>query len=337
MDFGRIEAVDRIDFELPPDDPATARVLRSSGRISRNAGASSGAGAAAHARGRPRVLVGGPLWGHDGFVGRLYPPGTRRADDLRAYASQFDAVELNSTFYGVRRESFVNWRDSVPRRFRFFPKVPRGISHDLGLRGADRPLAEFLDALDALGDRCGTVWLQLPPDFGPRAFDRLRSFVEALPRERLRALGADFAIELRHGGWFREPWRSRVFGLLEEHAIAAVLSDAAGRRDVLHVRLTTPAVFLRFAGNDLHPTDLPRVDAWAERLLAWIAAGASPVCVFLHQPTEPKIVELAARLVPALERELGIGLRAPRPVDPVPEQGELFGGGGGGEGVRAGR
>ena len=132
--------------------------------------------------------------------------------------------------------------------------------------------------------------------------------------------------QLRHGGWFREPWRARVFGMLEERRIPAILSDVAGRRDVLHTRLTTPVAFVRFAGNDLHATDLPRLEAWVERLADWTRAGVSSVFFFLHQPTEPYIVELAAHFIPELERRLGVGLRAPREVEPLPKQGELFGG-----------
>ena len=88
MEFGRVPDPSRIDFTLPPEPDENVEVL-----------------AALGARGvdepAPRVILGAPVWNHDGFMGRIYPKGTPRREYLHHYARQFPAIELNTSFYGI--------------------------------------------------------------------------------------------------------------------------------------------------------------------------------------------------------------------------------------------
>ncbi|MCS7003779.1 MAG: DUF72 domain-containing protein [Cytophagales bacterium] len=71
-------------------------------------------------------------------------------------------------------------------------------------------------------------------------------------------------MEFRHREWFSNSlaaWETLI-----EYQVSTVITDVAGRRDVLHKRLITPYVIIRFVGNQLHPTDIQRLHAWAERL-----------------------------------------------------------------------
>ena len=70
------------------------------------------------------------------------------------------------------------------------------------------------------------------------------------------------------------------------HGAIAVITDTAGRRDVCHGTLTAPEALVRFAGNAPHASDERRLDAWAERLVAWKAAGLRTAYFFVHQPDE---------------------------------------------------
>ncbi|WP_155518861.1 DUF72 domain-containing protein, partial [Xanthomonas euvesicatoria] len=50
------------------------------------------------------------------------------ASVLQRYATRFDAVEINSSFYRPHRAStYARWADSVPEDFRFSVKLPRSI------------------------------------------------------------------------------------------------------------------------------------------------------------------------------------------------------------------
>lgn len=297
MDFGRLHSVDGVDFRLPEDDPVVRDVLP--GRRSESA----------------RVLVGTPRFADPGFAGTLYPERVRPADQLRLYARSFDCLELNSTWYGYDRELLGRWASQVPDTFRFLAKLPATITHEKRLVACDADVAAFGDALAALGSRLGLAWALLPPDFGPSELEDLAAFVGRVPFR--------LAVELRHPAFFADPGaRAAAFDLLEEHGVSAVLTDVAGRRDVLHMRITDPrGLMLRFTGNGLHRTDFTRMDAWVDRIADWIDGGLQTLYLCLHQPREELNVEAAEHIAPRLAARLGLPL--PVPVRAA-RQGDLF-------------
>ena len=306
MDFGRIPDVGGVDFALPAEPAANAA-----------------RGAPPPADGdAPRVWLGAPVWAHDGFVAKIYPPRTARGDMLAAYARQFDAIELNSTWYGVDRERIARWADATPASFRFAAKLPRTITHEGRLGQATDDARRFLDDLAPFGPRLGIVWGVLPEAFGPRDLPALANFVRAWPDD------VPLAIELRHPAFFAANGPGRpdpgAFDLLAAHGVTAIVTDVAGRRDVLHMRLTTAHAFVRYCGNGLHPSDFARLDDWVERLRLWRDRGVRDTWFFLHQPVEHHTVELAEHLAPRLAARLGATVRAPERVR-IPNQGSLFG------------
>ncbi len=84
--------------------------------------------------------------------------------------------------------------------------------------------------------------------------------------------------------------------MLEQYHVSTVITDVAGRRDVLHQRLTTPSVIIRFVGNDLHETDFSRIDEWVEKLKTWFALGLHEVYFFTHEPDNIHAPRLAKYL-----------------------------------------
>lgn len=301
MDFGRGVPLDGIDFRLPPDPPGTTRVLRDAGEHSL----------------RPDLRAGTPRWADRGYVGALYPRGTRPGDFLRAYAEALPTVELNATWYRCDPDQIRRWREQVGPDFRFCPKLPGHVGHEKRLRDVDRDLELFREAVRGFGETLGPCWLLLPNDFGPREFDALRALVERWPRD------FPLAVELRHVQWFAESRaRQEVFDLLRAHDVIAVITDVAGRRDVLHMELTTPVVFVRLALNDLDPTDYERTAAWADRLAQWFRDGLRTAYFFVHQPTEPNNVELVRHLLATFNLRTGASIDVPATHGAI--QGRLF-------------
>jgi len=98
-------------------------------------------------------------------------------------------------------------------------------------------------------------FLQLPDNFGPKDFDRVAAFVE------IWTYDAPLAMEFRHTGWYNDAaTASRLYDLLEAHGVTNVLVDAAGRRDLMHMRLTTSTAFVRWVGaNVIRPLASRRV------------------------------------------------------------------------------
>jgi uncharacterized protein YecE (DUF72 family) len=161
-------------------------------------------------------------------------------------------------------------------------------------------------------------FLQLPPYFTPQHLPLLENFLNELPS------GFELAIEFRHHDWFKGSVQARSgFDLLEKKGISTVLSDVAGRRDVLHMRLTTPVAFIRFIGNRLHPSDFTRTDSWLERLAQWKQQGLKQLYFFTHEPDNALAPDLAAYLIPKMNQILSTSI-PPITFQQKPVQGSLF-------------
>ena len=138
---------------------------------------------------------------------------------LARYAGGLRCVEVNSTFYRSHQaKTWVRWAASVPAGFRFSVKAPKAITHTAKLRGVGGLLVEFIDQVNALGEKLGPLLFQLPPKL---AFDAgvAEEFLGTL-----RELTAGrVALEPRHGSWFE----GEAGELLRRHEIARVAADPA--------------------------------------------------------------------------------------------------------------
>ena len=138
---------------------------------------------------------------------------------LQRYASLFNAVEINSSFYRPHRlATYERWAASVSDEFRFSVKLPKVITHELRLVDIGHPLDRFLSEVGGLGKKLGPILVQLPPSL---AFDQsiAVSFFEGV-RDRF---SGDVVLEPRHATWFT----NEVEGMLMEYRIARVAADPA--------------------------------------------------------------------------------------------------------------
>ena len=159
-------------------------------------------------------FVGTAGWSVPGrLAGRFAAAGS----GLSRYASVFNGVEVNSTFYRRHKpETFQRWRDSVPETFRFAVKIPKRITHELRLDGIEAAFAEFLSDITGLAPKLGPLLCQLPPGlrFGAR-------HVEQGLRAIRSAFGGAIVIEPRHPTWAGEAARA----LLRDLSLTRVLAD----------------------------------------------------------------------------------------------------------------
>lgn len=287
MKFGQVDDPGNIDFTLPKDAPETKRIL-----------------AAAKNNDGFEAYVGCAKWNKTDLKG-FYPKGTK--DELSYYATQFNSIELNATFYrSPTREQVKTWRSKTPEGFRFYPKIPNTISHFKRLVKIKEPLTEFCDATSRFEDRLGTTFLQLHDNFGPQNMDRLIDFASLFPK------GMPLAVELRNKAWFTDKQAGQdFFQLLEKTNSTAVIVDTAGRRDLLHMRLTSPAAFVRYVGAN-HPSDYSRLDDWVKRIKAWRKEGLQSLHFFVHQNIEKESPLLSAHFIRELNKALGLQLKVPQ-------------------------
>lgn len=138
---------------------------------------------------------------------------------LARYATRFDVVEINSSFYRPhQRTTYARWAATVPAHFRFSVKLPRTLSHDSGLVGVGPLLDRFLDEVGGLGRTLGALLLQLPPSL---VLDTRRagSFFRALRRRTPLPV----VCEPRHASWLS----TQADALLQRHAISRAAVDPA--------------------------------------------------------------------------------------------------------------
>jgi len=126
-------------------------------------------------------------------------------------------------------------------------------SRDLGL--SEGRIVTFCEVIQGLTENLGCCFMQLAPYFGVDRLPILEKFLANFPNH------IPLAIEVRHESWFStEATLAKLATSLEQHKKAFVITDVAGRRDVLHQRLTNEIAVIRFVGNDLHPSDYSRID-----------------------------------------------------------------------------
>lgn len=286
MKFGQVDNPEEIDFTLPEDHPDTKRVLN------------------AHKNDEPfQVYVGCAKWNRQDLKG-FYPRGTK--DELTYYATQFNSIELNATFYGAPDAQQVNtWKEKTPDGFKFFPKLPNTISHYRRLINVLDPVESFCDAISHFEEKLGMVFLQMHDNFKPKDFDRVEKFVETFPK------GIPLAIEVRNTDWFNHTDASEhLYSLLEKNGVANIVVDTAGRRDMLHMRLTTPVAFIRYVGAN-HESDYSRLDDWLERIIKWRAEGLQSLYFFVHQNVEKESPLLSAYFIDKLNKYFDLDLKMP--------------------------
>ena len=212
------------------------------------------------------IRIGTSGWSYDHWDGVLYPPGLPPARRLGVYASRFDTVELNASFYRWPKEStFASWRRRLPEGFLLSVKAPRGLTHAKRLYAPEVWADRIAACWHELGDKRAILLVQLPPAMG-RDDARLDYFLSALP-DWIRV-----AVEFRHDSWIADA----VFGILERHGAAYCVMSGAHLPCVL--RSTAPFVYVRMHGPDhgnLYGGSYSEADLdwWAERIREWQGGG----------------------------------------------------------------
>jgi uncharacterized protein YecE (DUF72 family) len=208
------------------------------------------------------VHIGCSGWNYQSWRGTFYPKGVGPSRWLEHYASVFDTVEVNSTFYRLASEKAVaRWVEQTPEHFVFALKASRYLTHIKRLTELDRGIERYYERIRPLvgTSKLGPIVWQLPPNFH-RDDERLENALKSLPPGR-------HCFEFRHPSWFEKP----VYDLLREHGTALVIGDRKGLDFQTH-EITADWTLVRFhyghrgrRGN-YSETEL---EEWAQRFERW--------------------------------------------------------------------
>ena len=287
MQFGKVDDPSIIDYTLPADAKETTAIL-----------------AANKPKQDFKAYIGCAKWNKADLKG-FYPKGTK--DELTYYSTQFNSIELNATFYGMpSSEQVITWTEKTPADFKFFPKLTNTVSHFKRLINVKEPVEQFCDAISNFEDKLGMAFLQLHDNFKPKDFERLKIVATEFPK--VIPLG----VEVRNQEWFSNAAIASEFAkLFEDNGITNIIVDTAGRRDMLHMRLTTPTAFVRFVGANVDEIDKKRLDDWVERIVDWKKQGLENLYFFVHQNVELSSPLFSAYLTEKLNKALGTDLKIP--------------------------
>jgi uncharacterized protein YecE (DUF72 family) len=184
-----------------------------------------------------QYYIGCSGWSYSAWKGPFYPSNMDNSSDwLSYYASVFDYVEIDSSFYRMPNLFTVkNWLKKTPENFKFTAKFPKVITHDKHLKDVSRELEYFHQSMLPLRDKTLALLIQLPPSLKiTEGLDNLRQVVSELDTK------FRYAVEVRDRSWFQD----LAYNFFANNNICMVWSQLAELRtppivttDFLYVRL----------------------------------------------------------------------------------------------------
>jgi uncharacterized protein YecE (DUF72 family) len=218
------------------------------------------------------VFIGCAGWSIPAFHASRFPAD---GSHLVRYASLFNAVEINSSFYrSHQKQTYRKWAATAPDHFRFSVKVPKQITHERRLVGVEELLGQFVDEVQELGDKLGPLLVQLPPSLAWHAPVAI-SFFRAL-RERS---SNPVACEPRHASWFtaevdRELEGLQIARVAADPSILPEASAPGGYRGLSYFRLHGSPRMYYSAYND------DQLCALSKRIGQPAAHNSTTWCIF---------------------------------------------------------
>lgn len=238
------------------------------------------------------------MWFMEDWRGNMLSDWQTSTTALAEYSRVFASVEGNTTFYGLpTAQRTAQWLDMTPEYFRFCFKVPKDVSHADNLMTAYRKYRQpFLAFIQHLGDRLGSVVLQLPATFSPVRQQELNAFLLLLKQD----VAADISVELRHPGFFdKSTHESGLLRSLSDMGVGRTLFDSRGlfadvtlSEAVLDARAKKPgmpvhpvatnnAPLVRFIGHSDWRHNDRYLLQWKQKLGQWLHEGRTPY-FFIH-------------------------------------------------------
>ncbi len=255
-----------------------------------------------------KLHVGCAMWSYAPWQGRFLPASLPPAERLRAYATWCNAVEGNTTFYATpAARTAASWAEQTSPDFRFVLKLPKTVTHERAMGGVDDVVRDFLSAIEPLGGRVHTLWIQLPPAFGPGDLGLLAGFVRRLP------MAYRYCAEVRHRAFFDDPRSAaqleRVLGfigaewvtfdttvLFSRPPVTGAEREAWQRKPRVprRTRALTRDPIVRYIGRDDPDATVAGWQPWLDVAASWLREGRSPT-VFIHTPDNVEALDLARR------------------------------------------
>jgi uncharacterized protein YecE (DUF72 family) len=288
--------------------------------------------------------IGCPIWTHSSWFGHIYPPKSKKINPLSSYSQYFNSVEGNSSFYHLPDiPTLETWAEAVPSDFKFTLKFPSTISHQGDLGDCHLLVEQALANFSVLGNKLGSLMLQLPASFSPKLLKKLEFFLSLIPEQ------FTVAVEVRHLDFFAKGDNERQLNqllqrfhadriIMDTRALFACNADDPEVEDaslVREVQSKKPRVptnvvttgthpIVRFVGHPQIAHTKSYYQPWLPKIKQWLDEGKTP-SLFFHMPDNKDAPWLAQTFIK--------DFNATFPLSPLPvlelsnigqDQGELF-------------
>jgi len=202
-----------------------------------------------------RIHVGTCSWTEKTMVDLWYPKGVTSPEQrLRYYASKFDTVEVDSSYYAIpRREWAEAWVRRTPEHFVFHVKAFGLMTgHEVDVRALPPELAQFpfteergrvkaahpdmvdasfdmfLDSIEPLhaAGKLGGILMQFPPYFAATTPEHEKRGLEYLEYVAAQLKGYRTLVEFRHPSWVDDHHLDSTLAFLSERDLSYVSVDS---------------------------------------------------------------------------------------------------------------
>ena len=299
--------------------------------------------------------LGLAMWSHSNWQESVYGHGIKQAERLARYATIFNTVEGNTSFYATpAQQTVMNWHSATPDDFRFTFKLPQTITHQKLLQYCGQELKDFFQVMAPLIDKTGIWKIQLPAYFGPENLPVLAQFLNQVPQ------GLTYGVEVRHAAFFAKGEAERALNrLLIDKKVNRIIMDSRplfalppSNAAIIDAHKKKPRVPVHAIATANHPvvrfigqaddavtrlaqqgaSALPKdndafFDNWLAQLPQWLTEGREPY-LFIHTPDNETAPELAIRLYQKLRSQIAthiqlaeINLLEKKPEETSPQMG----------------
>jgi uncharacterized protein YecE (DUF72 family) len=241
----------------------------------------------------PTYYIGTSGWHYEHWRDRFYPEKLSKPEWLEFYASHFNTVELNNSFYRLPSEAaFTTWYRSSPPHFTFAVKVSRFITHIKRLKNSEQAVENFISRVKILREKLGPLLYQLPPNMH-RNDEVLEAFLANLPQ------GLEHVIEFRHSSWLEE----KVFAILRKYKVGLCVFDMPSFTCPLVA--TADFAYIRFHGSSglyFSCYSDEELAGWAKRI-GTLAGELKTVYIYFNNDAEAFAVRNAKTIRGYLQTE----------------------------------
>ena len=155
------------------------------------------------------------------WKGFFFPKELPPKEQLNFYSTQFNTVEINSTFYRrTRAQTLENWCQRTDEDFKFFIKIPKTITHIKRLKETAAETADFCKHIHhGIQEKLAGFLFQMPPSFH-YSEEHLEQLIKTVDSRFLNV------VEFRHKSW----WTEEIFETLKKKNI--VFSGVSFPKDI---------------------------------------------------------------------------------------------------------